>query len=178
MEYCPEVKIILGMKLDNDKPAGIPRWPSYTILRPYLHVTGAEDIFGPLVLSPQASARLWVRQSRGTGFDILVGPQKTPQDRVERIFILYLSDQETRGFLRWHWRCFRQQHSCTVIRNGQWFNQSSRVIAETSRTPYDFSKTWSHEGTLPSSTMPPNLLAANVSRLCLLFWLLWSRREE
>ncbi|KAG4425882.1 hypothetical protein IFR04_001089 [Cadophora malorum] len=25
MEYCPEVKIILGMKLDNDKPAGIPR---------------------------------------------------------------------------------------------------------------------------------------------------------
>ncbi|KAL5320436.1 hypothetical protein ACEPPN_011240 [Leptodophora sp. 'Broadleaf-Isolate-01'] len=25
MEYCPEVKMILGMKLDNDKPAGIPR---------------------------------------------------------------------------------------------------------------------------------------------------------
>ncbi|XMA19336.1 hypothetical protein WAI453_012127 [Rhynchosporium graminicola] len=25
MEYCPEVKIILGMKLDNDKTAGVPR---------------------------------------------------------------------------------------------------------------------------------------------------------
>ncbi|TVY31337.1 hypothetical protein LSUB1_G008966, partial [Lachnellula subtilissima] len=25
MEYCPEVKMILGMKLDNDKPDGIPR---------------------------------------------------------------------------------------------------------------------------------------------------------
>lgn len=24
MEYCPEVKIILGMKLDNDKPKSIP----------------------------------------------------------------------------------------------------------------------------------------------------------
>ena len=24
LEYCPEVKIILGMKLDNDKPKGIP----------------------------------------------------------------------------------------------------------------------------------------------------------
>ncbi|KAI9646481.1 hypothetical protein NHQ30_004474 [Ciborinia camelliae] len=24
MEYCPEVKIILGMKLDNDKPQGVP----------------------------------------------------------------------------------------------------------------------------------------------------------
>ncbi|RDW58179.1 hypothetical protein BP6252_13590 [Coleophoma cylindrospora] len=25
MEYCPEVKLILGMKLDNDKPVGVPR---------------------------------------------------------------------------------------------------------------------------------------------------------
>jgi hypothetical protein len=24
MSYCPEVKMILGMKLDNDKPKGIP----------------------------------------------------------------------------------------------------------------------------------------------------------
>jgi hypothetical protein len=24
MSYCPEVKIILGMRLDNDKPKGIP----------------------------------------------------------------------------------------------------------------------------------------------------------
>jgi hypothetical protein len=24
LEYCPEVKIILGMKLDNDKPKGVP----------------------------------------------------------------------------------------------------------------------------------------------------------
>jgi len=25
LEYCPEVKLILGMKLDNDKPIGVPR---------------------------------------------------------------------------------------------------------------------------------------------------------
>ena len=25
MQYCPEIKMILGMKLEGDKPDGIPR---------------------------------------------------------------------------------------------------------------------------------------------------------